>query len=84
LLKISVDTTSGTGTVRAEGQVIGPWVDELARSCEQVLARGTGLIVDLSGISFLDRNGVELLRSLRTRGATIVNSSGFLTEQLKG
>lgn len=84
MLKIVVETGRGTGTVRAEGQVIGVWVDELRRSCDQVLGAGTALVVDLAGVSFADRGGVELLRTLGTRGVAVVNCSRFVAEQLKG
>ena len=80
MLKIVVET----GTVRAEGQVIGAWVEELRRSCERVLAAEARLVVDLAGVSFADRGGVELLRGLSGRGATVVNCSVFVAEQLKG
>ncbi len=84
MLKIVIEGNGTSGAVRAEGRVIGPWVGELARACEPLLAAGPGLVVDLGGVSFVDRDGVELLRRLIGQGATVVNTSRFVAEQLKG
>ena len=75
--------TVETETLRLEGRVIGPWVDELRRSCEGILSAGSGLTLDLSEVSFIDRDGVELFRKLRNRRVAIVNCSRFVAEQLK-
>jgi len=66
-----------------EGQVIGPWVQELDRVCEPILALGAGLCLDLSGVSFVSRDGVELLRRLRDRRTRLLNCSRFVAEQLR-
>jgi hypothetical protein len=84
MLKIVVEPRGGVGMVRAEGQMIGPWVHELGRSCDELVGAGLEPIVDLGGVSFVDRAGVELLRALGHRGVAIVNCSTFVAEQLKG
>jgi hypothetical protein len=76
--------TDGTTTLELAGRVVGPWVDELARSCERILGVGGTLSVDLGGVSFVDRHGVEFLKTLRARAVAIVNCSPFVAEQLKG
>lgn len=84
MLRIVVESGEGVGTVRAEGQMIGPWVDEVRRSCEEVRRAGMEPIVDLAQVSFVDREGVALLRDLGRRGVALVNCSGFVAELLKG
>ena len=84
MLKIVlIETARETSTLRLEGRVIGPWVEELRRSCEPVLARGAKLALDLSDVSFVDRDGVELFRSLQNRQVALLNCSGFVAELLK-
>ncbi len=73
----------GSVTLRLEGRVIGPWVEELRQSCEPVLAGGARLALDLSGVSFVDRDGVVLLRSLERRQVALLNCSGFVAELLR-
>jgi ABC-type transporter Mla MlaB component len=70
-------------TIRLEGQVRGPWVDELRRSCERWLAMGSDLRLDLSDVSFIDTDGVALCHHLRDRKVGILHCSPFVAEQLK-
>lgn len=84
MLKIVLaESSSATPTLRLEGLVIGPWVDELNGLCERCLARGARPILDLSEVSFVDREGIELLRDLELRGVAFLNCSPFVAEQLK-
>jgi anti-anti-sigma regulatory factor len=84
MLRIQLlDLQDGTATLQLAGRVAGPWVGELSRSCERVLAVGGSLSVDLREVSFVDRAGVEFLRSLRGRNVSLVNCSPFVAEQLK-
>ncbi|HXJ82452.1 MAG TPA: hypothetical protein VMS64_27675 [Candidatus Methylomirabilis sp.] len=76
-------TTNGRETSLLEGQVIGPWVGELERVRPPILASGRGLSLDLSGVSFLSREGVRLLCTLRGRQVALLHCSGFVAEQLK-
>jgi anti-anti-sigma regulatory factor len=85
VLKISrVESPDAAITIRLEGQVSGPWVEELRSSCEQLLATGSGLILDLTEVSFIDTDGVALCRSLRERNVPFLHCSPFVAEQLKG
>jgi anti-anti-sigma regulatory factor len=85
MLKIGpVETGNGPTKLRLEGRLIGPWVEELRRACEQVLTTGANLALDLSDVSFLDRSGVELIQSLRNRNVALLSCSVFIAEQLRG
>jgi hypothetical protein len=85
MLKIQLfDQQDGTVTLQLAGRVIGPWVTELSHSCERVLRHGGTLSVDLGGVSFVDRRGVEFFKTLRGRRVALVNCSPFVAEQLKG
>jgi hypothetical protein len=84
MLKIVLDATGSSRLVlRLEGRVVGPWVQELRRSCERALATPASLALDLADVSYLDRDAVQLLRSLGIRGVALVNCSPFVAEQLK-
>lgn len=84
MLKIVVESRDGVGLVRAEGQMIGPWVNELRHSLEALVRTGAAPTIDLKGVSFVDREGLDLLRTLEGRGVAVVNCSHFVAEQLKG
>jgi hypothetical protein len=83
MLKIvTVDPPAGETVLRLEGQIIGPWVEELRRASEGLLGRGP-LVLDLAHVSFVERRGVELLRALAMRGVPLLHCSAFVAEQLK-
>jgi anti-anti-sigma regulatory factor len=83
MLKIVMsEPEADRAVLRLEGQIIGPWVDELQRACERVLA-ARPVTLDLSNVSFVERRGIELLRSLGTRGVPLRHCSPFVAEQLK-
>jgi len=70
-------------TLRLEGRLVGPWVDELRQICEPLLADETKLALDLAEVSFADEGGAALLKSLERRGTKLSKPSPFLSEQLK-
>ena len=84
MLKIDV-TEARMGqrvTVRLEGQMVGPWVDEVRQACEPFLSGGQTIVLDFTAVSFVDRNGVALCRRLRLARATLRNCSPFVKEQI--
>ncbi len=84
MLRISVEGLSNRHeTLRLEGHLVGPWVAQLQLSCEQVLGESKRLTLDLTAVSFVDRDGVALLRELKVRGVAITNCSPFILHQLK-
>ncbi|HEX9818558.1 MAG TPA: STAS domain-containing protein [Methylomirabilota bacterium] len=83
MLKIvTLAPAAGDAVLRLEGQIIGPWVDELRRTCDRLLSTTT-VTLDLSDVSFVERRGVELLRTLGSRGVPLLHCSAFVTEQMK-
>jgi anti-anti-sigma regulatory factor len=84
MLKISVaESDKHSRTLRLEGQLSGPWVEELRHACEGILNDGLSLKLDLSEITFLDHQGALLLVGLKARRATLSGSSPFVSEQLR-
>ncbi len=70
--------------VRAEGRVVSDWVEVLERECQMSLEQAQWVEIDLSGVTFIDGRGVEMLRRLRTGRFGIVNCSPFLEDLLSG
>ena len=90
MLRINVGTTADDQAVvllRLEGQVTGPWVEELRRVCAETIGDGRDevhpLVLDLTDVFFIDADGVALFRELAARHVTVTNGSLFVTEQLK-
>ena len=72
-----------TVTLRLEGQIVGPWVDELRRASEKYLSNGHRLTLDLTDVTFADGDGVALLLRLQSKVISLTGCSPFLDEQLK-
>jgi ABC-type transporter Mla MlaB component len=85
MLRITSERLEAGGVVlRLSGQVKGQWVTELNRACGDAAGNGTEPVaLDLSEVSFIDLDGVALLRELRARRVRLTNCSIFAAEQLK-
>ena len=84
MLKITrVASTNDEITLRLDGSVAGPWIELLAKSAESALAEGLRLTLDLENISFIDCEGLALIKNLMSRGVRQVNAPLFVAEQLK-
>jgi len=85
MLRITHAQGNGSiSTLRLEGKLLGPWVAELARSCNELPCSPDCLRLDLSAVTFVDGPGVALLRGLLGRGATLAACSGLVAELLHG
>ena len=65
MLRTSVEEFSGQDAILyLQGHLVAPWVEELRLSCEKVLGESKRLTLDRTAVSFADRDGITLLRSL--------------------
>jgi anti-anti-sigma regulatory factor len=84
VLKISITETDGKRfTVQLDGQVSGRWVELLQATCEAELKKGARIAIDLRNVSFADRDGIALLRSLKDQRVEILNPETFIAEQIR-
>jgi len=82
IARIDVDGNDLIQTLRLEGKLRGPWVDELIRACEDPQTPPSCLRLDLSSVTFIDSAGANLLDDLIRKGARVVACSGFIAEML--
>jgi anti-anti-sigma regulatory factor len=71
-------------TLRIEGRIAGAEVEELSRAASLALALSPGLVLDMTGVTFIDRIGLELLHGLNARGAELRGCSPFIERLLNG
>ena len=84
MFRISAIESADNGTtLRLEGQLCGPWIDELDNAVERVLAAHRQLTLDLGDVSLIDRPGLALLASLSRRSVALTRCSPFQVEQLR-
>ena len=83
MLKISITEAAGeTVSLQLDGQVSGRWVELLQRTCELQLEKCAHVTIDLKNVSFADRDGLALLRSLKDRRVEILNALPFMAQQI--
>jgi ABC-type transporter Mla MlaB component len=85
MLRISIVHSSAQSvTLRVEGELKTRWVGELGRACEEAMSRNARLSLDFAGVSFIDAQGIDLIRALRERHVVVANPSSFIAEQIGG
>ena len=86
-----IQNGSGETTVRATGRLSGPWIAELERSLKDLGAEARRakaaatqpvVILDLTDVSYVDREGIEYLRLLRRLKLVDLRCSAFVAEQI--
>jgi ABC-type transporter Mla MlaB component len=84
VLKISIITDSDQAIeFQLEGNLVGPWVEELRKLSDEALSLQKNVSLDLERVWFVDSRGVTLLRDLARRQVSQLNCSQFLSQQLK-
>ena len=69
-------------TLKLEGKLVEPWVSEV-RSLVQNGEMGRHPGLDVSGLTYVDAAGVDLLDQLVEQGFQVVSSSPYITELLR-
>jgi hypothetical protein len=83
MLRITIDKNSSATTLRVEGRLIGPWVDELERAWRSIASGPTDgpVSVDLTDVTFVGEEGKRLLESMYGEGAKL-KACGCVTRRL--
>jgi len=83
MLRITIHEKPSVLNFVIEGELLGPWVKELENCWESVLAAEPPrtLLVDLTAVTFIDCEGIELLTRMRRNGARLL-SSGLLVNSI--
>ncbi len=76
MLRITIENNSSTATLRLEGKLAGPWVDELERTWYKVTAERAGgaILLDLCDVTFVDPEGRKQLAWMYRQGARFKTS----------
>lgn len=81
MLKITEkkDAVPASMSIMLEGRLAGPWVGELNSYWSQFIEnRQSGMVIDLTGVTFIDADGKALLTKLWQQGAEL-RAAGCLT-----
>lgn len=81
-LRITVENNSNTAIIKLEGRVVGPWAEELAAvwgDLATTLDRGSATL-DLRGVTYVDVNGMQVLRQICREKHPAILTASPLTE----
>jgi hypothetical protein len=73
----------GVTRLRIDGRILGKTIDALERAGRAGLEGRWPLLLDFSGVSFVDADGATLVAALVKRGAVVVGASPFVSEILR-
>ena len=75
MLRVTTMDEDQTITLKLEGKLIGPWVEEVTRVwTHTTVTPRSAYIVDLRSVTFIDKLGRALLADMSRRGARFVAS----------
>ena len=77
------DGSDLTSTLKLEGKLLGPWIGELESAYGRFMVHPDRICLDLSGLTFVDAEGVLVLKRLIRDGTCVVACSAFVAEMLK-
>ena len=71
-------------TFQVSGRLMGPWIVELEREFDFVAGGERQITVDISDVTFVAIDAVELLRGFLKRGAALRGCPPYLLQDLQG
>ena len=85
MLRITIHEKPRVTTLIIEGKLLGPWVKELEKCWESVLAAEAerAMLVNLAAVTFIDYEGRELLTRMRRLGVRL-ESAGLVMDAIVG
>jgi hypothetical protein len=73
MLKVTTTNQDQTITLKLEGKLAGPWVQEVTRVWDDTAGSPQGgYVVDLRSVTFIDNPGRALLTTMSRRGAQLI------------
>jgi hypothetical protein len=83
VLRITRHTKDGTVWLKLEGKLAGPWVNVCGSACASEVSAGRRPALDLADVTFVDRDGLHLLRQLAEEGLAMPVRSNYVAELLR-
>jgi len=82
MFKIMTRTEDGTTILQIEGKLTSPWLKELACYWQEVIgSHQLPVLVDLTGVTFIDAEGKAVLTQMWRQGATF-HATGCLNTSI--
>ena len=84
MLRIRLDDVDAQRVALSlQGRIAGEWADLLEDECHHVMERGLTVVLDLSGVVFVNRSGLDALARLHGAGVRMIGASPLIATMLK-
>jgi predicted nuclease with RNAse H fold len=84
VLRILLDDVKSQRVVLVlHGQMVEDLADSLERGCAELRKTGLAVVLLLSGVAFIGRKGVEVLRRLTRAGVRIIGSAPLSADSIE-
>lgn len=70
-------------TLKLEGALASDWVSVLEAECLACLQERRKVVLDFSNVTFIDENGVKVLRRLAAKNVEVIDHIGLVNDLLK-
>ena len=83
MLRVTTNAEEGQGkvTLKLEGKLAGPWVEEFERCWSSTFEKWKQVVVELAGVTFIDSKGKCLLAKIHGQGGKLVGT-GLMTKSI--
>lgn len=72
------NTTVGTTTMKIEGRIVADWIHVVESECQKLFGTGKTISLDLSGVNFVETEGVYMIRRLLEQGCVLSGCPLFI------
>ncbi len=84
-----VETSSEKTRMKIEGRIVSDWIKTVDAECQQLLTQGRKVLLDLSGVIFIEADGASMIRALLEKGCVLWSCPLFIhhvlfTQSLEG
>jgi anti-anti-sigma regulatory factor len=69
-------------TLKLEGRIVSQWVAVLEQECLLLRQKKQNVVLDFSSVTFIDSQGIEMLKQLLSQKIKIINCPAFILETL--
>jgi outer membrane protein len=83
MLRVTTNVQEGQDkvTLKLEGKLAGPWVEEFERCWSSTFEKWKQVVVELAGVTFIDSKGKRLLAKIPSQGAKLIGT-GLMTRSI--
>jgi len=83
MLRVTINVEKGQNkvTLKLEGKLAGPWVEEFEHCWNSTFENWKQIVVELAGVTFIDSKGKCLLARIHGQGAKLVGT-GLMTKSI--